>query len=125
MIVSDRLSSTLTVQVYSTFTIRWLLPRLAEFQKWHPELQVRLHTAQDDANFDQDDIDAAIMIGSPVSAAVDYTPLFTSELFPVCSPQYYQERQPSSLPPISMIIPSYRSTRLDLIGTFGLRRMHL
>jgi LysR family glycine cleavage system transcriptional activator len=112
MIVSDRLSSTLTVQVYSTFTIRWLLPRLAEFQKSHPELQVRLHTAQDDANFEQDDIDAAIMIGSALSPAVDYTPLFTSELFPVCSPQYFQQRQPLDSPsdlhdhPILQVYPS-------------------
>lgn len=90
LVVSDRLSTTLTVQVYSTFTIRWLLPRLAEFQRAHPNLQVRLHTSQDDVNFDQDDIDLAIMIGVASNSQLHYTHLFDSELFPVCSPQYLE-----------------------------------
>jgi len=112
MIISDQLSSTLTVQVYSTFTIRWLLPRLADFQRMHPELQVRLHTSQDDVDFQQDDIDLAIMIGRPANPNVHYTFLFQSELFPVCSPQYRETQGPISTPndltghPILQVYPS-------------------
>ncbi|MDG0978804.1 MAG: transcriptional regulator GcvA [Halieaceae bacterium] len=112
LVVSDRLSTTLTVQVYSTFTIRWLLPRLAEFQRTHPNLQVRLHTSQDDVNFDQDDIDLAIMIGLASNSQLHYTHLFDSELFPVCSALYLEQHGDINDPldladhPILQVYPS-------------------
>jgi len=38
----------LTLQVYSTFAIRWLIPRLPAFQRSHPDVNVRLHASQSD-----------------------------------------------------------------------------
>ena len=101
MILEEHSVSVLTLHVYSTFTIRWLLPRLARFQESRKEVQVRLHTAQSDVNFELDDVDAAIMIGQPGDKALQYDKLFSCELSPVCSPSYLEKhgalQQPADL----------------------------
>ena len=102
----------LTLQVYSTFTIRWLLPRLARFQENHTDIQIRLQTAQTDVNFAQDDVDAAIMIGQPTTATLHYDHLFDCQLYPVCSPEYLQKHGPIESPeqlaglPLLQVYPS-------------------
>jgi LysR family glycine cleavage system transcriptional activator len=102
----------LTLQVYSTFTIRWLLPRLARFQENHTDVQIRLQTAQSDVNFAQDDVDAAIMIGQPTTATLHYDHLFDCQLYPVCSPKYLQKHGPIESPeqlashPLIQVYPS-------------------
>jgi len=75
-----------TLQAYSTFTMRWLIPRLPGFQQSHPDVQLRLHTSQQDVDFDRSDVDACIMIGRPDHSELHYVHLFSCELFPVCSP---------------------------------------
>lgn len=94
LVLERSTDAVLTLRVYSTFTSRWLLPRLASFQRAHSEIQVRLTTAQADVNFDQDDADAAIMIGHPNKANLHYDYLFEGELFPVASPDFIQRHGP-------------------------------
>jgi LysR family glycine cleavage system transcriptional activator len=96
MILEEQSVSVLTLHVYSTFTIRWLLPRLASFQESQENVQVRLHTSQSDVNFEQNDVDAAIMIGQPRDKALHYDYLFSSELSPVCCPAYLEKHGPLS-----------------------------
>jgi len=88
LIEEDQSDAIVTLHVYSTFTIRWLLPRLNGFQELHPNIAIRLHTAQADVNFSQTDLDASIMIGQPNNEELHYEPLFGCELFPVCSPGF-------------------------------------
>jgi LysR family glycine cleavage system transcriptional activator len=96
-----RSDTVLTLQAYSTFTMRWLLPRLAGFQRDNPGFRVHLHTAQTDPQFLQSDIDAAIIVGQPSQAGVHYELMFGAELFPVCSPAYLalhpELREPADL----------------------------
>lgn len=91
----------LTLQAYSTFTMRWLLPRLSGFHRDNPGFRVHLHTAQADPQFLQSDIDAAIIVGQPSQAGVHYELMFDAELFPVCSPAYLalhpELREPADL----------------------------
>jgi LysR family glycine cleavage system transcriptional activator len=106
---------TLTLQVYSTFAIRWLIPRLPAFQRDHPDVNVRLHTSQSDVNFEYEDIDACVLIGHPMAAGLRYDYLFSSRVFPVCSPatlaQYRLRDDPARLreAPLLQVYPS----RLD------------
>ena len=86
LVTAPHSASILTVQMYSTFAIRWLIPRLPGFNKAHPEIQVRLNTSQADVDFQQDDVDLCVMIGEPSSAALHYDHLFDSLMFPVGSP---------------------------------------
>jgi LysR family glycine cleavage system transcriptional activator len=79
-------ASVLTIQLYSTFAIRWLIPRLPGFQSANPDIQIRLQTAQSDVDFEQQDVDMCVMIGNPSNDQLQYDYLFSTELFPVASP---------------------------------------
>jgi LysR family glycine cleavage system transcriptional activator len=83
----------LTIQLYSTFAIRWLIPKLPSFQKKHPNISVRLNTSQMDVDFKHSDVDACVMIGNPTQKSLHYTPLFPCEIFPVCSPSLLKNNQ--------------------------------
>ena len=91
MVVAPTGRSTITIQIYSTFAIRWLIPRMPQLQQQHPEIMVRLHTSQSDVDFDHDDVDMCVMIGAPNRADLQYDFLFTSRVFPVCNPAYVAE----------------------------------
>lgn len=86
MILAPHEPGILTVQVYSTFATRWLIPRLPQFQKHQPKVHIRLHTSQSDVNFEHEDVDLCVMIGQPAQSNVNYDYLFSSRIFPVCSP---------------------------------------
>ena len=122
MLVEDASVSVLNLHVYSTFTLRWLLPRLPRFQESHPNIQIRLNTSQSDVNFSQENIDAAIMVGQPVDSSLHYHFLFDCELFPVCSPNFLQKNGPLETPeqlasqPILQVYPSAGDWRVWLEG---------
>jgi LysR family glycine cleavage system transcriptional activator len=107
-ILSSSPVTVLTLQVYSTFTIRWLLPRLPSFQAEHEDMQVRLTTAQMDADFEHDDVDAAIMIGVADNPGLHYDHLFDVQMFPVCSTSYLKKNhdtlsKPQDIPPRDLL----------------------
>ena len=112
MMLNKTSNTVLTVQVYSTFTIRWLLPRLEKFKSEQPNIQVRLHTSQANTDFHHDAVDAAILIGRANDSRLHYDHLFDSEMFPVCSPEYLQKHGPISSPsdlkkhPLLQVFPS-------------------
>ncbi|MBT4518819.1 MAG: transcriptional regulator GcvA [Halieaceae bacterium] len=85
-ITAPHAADIITVQVYSTFAIRWLIPRLPNFQLQHPDIQLRLNTAQAEVDFSHSDVDACIKIGLPDEPGLSYRHLFSAEVYPVCSP---------------------------------------
>jgi LysR family glycine cleavage system transcriptional activator len=93
LVLAPRHEGPLTLQVYSTFAVRWLIPRLTAFNHAHPDVQVRLHTSQSDVNFEHEDVDLCVMVGVADAAGVHYDFLFNSELFPVCSPEFMRDRK--------------------------------
>ncbi|TNE61051.1 MAG: transcriptional regulator GcvA [Alphaproteobacteria bacterium] len=88
----------LTVQTYSSFAIRWLIQRLPLFSAEFPDYQVRLHTSQTDPDFDNHDVDLAIMIGHPENKDLFFEYLFSPEMFPVCSPSLVAGDKPLDKP---------------------------
>jgi LysR family glycine cleavage system transcriptional activator len=60
LVLNSKSHSTLTVQVYSTFAIRWLIPRMTSLSDKYPELKIRLHTSQSDVDFEHDDVDVCV-----------------------------------------------------------------
>lgn len=90
-IVESTSQDVLTIQVYSTFTVRWLIPRLPGFEASFPDVQLRLNTAQSDVDFRHSDVDACIYIGSADRKELYYEHLFSGELFPVCSPGFLEK----------------------------------
>jgi LysR family transcriptional regulator, glycine cleavage system transcriptional activator len=86
-----RSSSVLNVQVYVTFAVGWLIPRLIDFQKKHPEIQVHIDTSHIDADFQRSNADISVMMGYETQKDVHYEYLFTSDIYPVCSPELIKE----------------------------------
>ena len=97
-ITAPHAAGVVTIQVYSTFAIRWLIPRLPQFQARNPDIQVRLNTAQTDVDFAHDDVDACVRIGRPLEPDLHQRFLFASELFPVCSPSLLAGATPLAAP---------------------------
>jgi LysR family glycine cleavage system transcriptional activator len=86
---SNIATSELTIQAYTTFAISWLSSRLPEFQRQNPKLRVRLNMATWDAELHREIVDIAIGTitrNKITDPEIHYEKLFTSHLFPVCSP---------------------------------------
>jgi LysR family glycine cleavage system transcriptional activator len=75
----------LTVGVGPTFAIRWLIPRLAQFQKVAPEIEVRFATGGAAAPF-SDDWTCGITLGDGAWPGLVSERLFAADLTPVCAP---------------------------------------
>ena len=91
--ISSATKRSLTLQVYSTFAVRWLLPRVSEFESAHPEIALQIITSQQDADLSNGEVDACVLIGEPQKENTAYEYLFQSQVYPVCSPEYL-EREP-------------------------------
>jgi LysR family glycine cleavage system transcriptional activator len=75
----------LTVGVGPTFAIRWLIPRLADFQKRAPDIEVRFATGGEAAPFSED-WTCGIRLGDGNWPDLVAAPLFEADLTPVCAP---------------------------------------
>lgn len=113
-IIAPRRHDILTVRLYSTLAVRWLIPRLPKFQMLHPEIKFRLNSSQMDVDFDRDDVDACIMIGKATQEELSYTRLFSVNVYPVCSPSLKTGRHAIKTPvdlvrqTILQVLPSHR-----------------
>jgi len=77
----------LRVNAQATFALRWLVPRLSQFQAQHPDIEVRLTTSNDAIEKVRDDVDLFIR-GGPKQVPGYLSKPFLSEVRrPVCSPK--------------------------------------
>jgi LysR family glycine cleavage system transcriptional activator len=79
-------AGTLRVKVPPTFAIRWLMPRLARFHAFRPEIDVQITTSHQPVNFNREDVDACIHSDRQPLADARCFRLFGERLLPVCSP---------------------------------------
>ena len=78
-------SRVLTVGVGPTFATRWLIPRLADFQKHEPDVEVRFATGGATLPYN-DDWTCGIRLGDGDWPEFVAEQLFAADLTPVCSP---------------------------------------
>lgn len=86
----------LTVSATPAFVARLLVPRLAEFQAAHPELDLRLHASTQPVDFATQQIDAAIRYGQGPYRGLRHEPLLRTGFAPMCSPAL-KLRKPADL----------------------------
>jgi DNA-binding transcriptional LysR family regulator len=72
--------------VIPTFSSKWLIPQLADFQAMHPDITINLSERPLPFLFGDSHLDAAVHFEHPSWAGTVQTPLFDEELVPVCSP---------------------------------------
>jgi LysR family glycine cleavage system transcriptional activator len=88
----------LTIQVYVTVAIKWLIPRLHDFERRFPDMKVRLSTSYFDWDFDERNVDVGIVLARNKMPGHYYRPLFRSVLVPVCSPALLRGNKPLRQP---------------------------
>ncbi|HUO67125.1 MAG TPA: transcriptional regulator GcvA [Gammaproteobacteria bacterium] len=84
--------ASLVVSVTNAFATRWLVPRLGAFAARHPSVDVRLRAGGGATDFDLDEIDIAVRIGSGAFGGAVAVPLFDESVVPVASPALLRER---------------------------------
>lgn len=82
----------LELAVVPTFATQWLVPRLKEFQRLHPEVTVHLTNRTRPFLFADTGFDAAIYFGDGDWSGTEAHYLMPEEPLPVCSPELLSER---------------------------------
>ena len=76
----------LTIGVGPTFAMKWLIPRLADFRKEEPDIDVRITTGGAAAPFSED-WSCGVRLGDGEWPGRTAEPLFAADLLPVCAPR--------------------------------------
>ena len=90
-------SRTLSVNASATFTLRWLVPRLAKFRLAHGDVDVKVETSNESVESLKDIYDIIIRGGPDTFYGYTMRPFLSEERIPVCSPVLLQ-RLPLSMP---------------------------
>ena len=90
-------AGTLTVTCTITFASLWLVPRLSDFQRRHPDTVVRLAADNEMHDLRRERLDAAVRYCTRAMAGDGAVKLFGERVVPVCSPALLA-RQPLSTP---------------------------
>lgn len=84
----------LTLRVYPTFAVKWLIPRLPSFNRQYPGVEVRVKTGTASVDFAREDIDIAIQLIPDADAPPNSRRLLPDSFQPVCSASLFKERPP-------------------------------
>jgi DNA-binding transcriptional LysR family regulator len=80
-----RTAGMLTVTTTVSFAALWLVPRLNDFRRAHPGIDMRLAATNEIQDLDREGIDVAIRYCTPKAAGEGAVRLFGEMVFPVCS----------------------------------------
>ena len=75
----------LTVTTTASFAALWLVPRLNDFRRLHPGIDMRLDASNEIQDLEREGIDLAIRYCTPKMAGAGAARLFGELVFPVCS----------------------------------------
>jgi LysR family glycine cleavage system transcriptional activator len=84
-------SGRLTVSVAPSFAAKWLLPRLSDFERLHPEIDIHVDASMPLVQLNGGTVDLAIRYGAGQYPGLIVERLIGEELFPVCSPALLQD----------------------------------
>ncbi|MEO3435100.1 transcriptional regulator GcvA [Inquilinus sp. CAU 1745] len=77
----------LTLSATTAFTAKWLVPRVADFRRRHPTLDLRLHASDDVVDLRSGAADAAIRYGAGPFPDLAGEPMIRERFAPVCNPR--------------------------------------
>ena len=90
----ERRSGAVTVSMLSSFLQNWLLPRLPDFQRRHPNVDLRLHTSTELVDFLHSDVQAAIRFGGGSWPSLHAEKVLEEYLVPVAAPALVERHGP-------------------------------
>ncbi|MGB3291261.1 MAG: transcriptional regulator GcvA [Burkholderiaceae bacterium] len=88
----------LRIATAPAFATKWLIPRLAHFNKAYPGIVINLSTRDLPFDMERDEFDAAFHYGSNDWANVLSESLVGHDLVAVCSPAYLEQHPPINAP---------------------------
>jgi LysR family glycine cleavage system transcriptional activator len=91
---TDRSEGVLNVSMMATFLQKWLMPRLSEFYRLQPQIDLRINADNAPVNFEQSDFHAGIRFGAGKWPGVKGIKMLDDWILPVCSPRLIREIGP-------------------------------
>lgn len=98
--LTKSLRSQLTISVEPAFAIYWLLPKLDQFKKQYPKIELRISASYEKVDLLKSDFDIGIRWGKGQYPGLHSVLLFRNELYPVCNPALLKKipvRRPNDL----------------------------
>lgn len=89
---TNEIQGALTISVAPMFSVKWLFPRLQNFETQHPDLDLRISSSLSVIDFRRDAFDAAIRLGRGDYPGLETIKLFDEEVTPMCSPRLLEGR---------------------------------
>lgn len=83
-----------TIMVSTSLASYWLMPRVADFKKQHPDIDLRCITQDTDRDIGGGDFDLCIPLGRGRWPGFQTWKFAEEELFAVCSPAYLEKNGP-------------------------------
>ncbi|MBJ6371712.1 LysR family transcriptional regulator [Sedimentitalea arenosa] len=80
------LGGTLNLAILPTFGMRWLVPRLPDFARRHPDITINMATRLQAFDFATEGFDAALHFGDGAWPGTDSLLLRHEQVIPVCAP---------------------------------------
>jgi LysR family glycine cleavage system transcriptional activator len=84
----------LRIQIFPSFAIRWLVPRLGSFHAAFPDIDVQITTSMQPTDLAYEDVDLTIERTRGRQVGSRYDLLFEIELLPVCNPKFLSGPDP-------------------------------
>ncbi len=91
-------SAALKVKLAPSFAAKWLSPRLDDFRRKHPQIELSLTHSNEAADFRRQPVDIAITYGKGDWRGVVSDRILSIDFFPVCSPKFMQGEYPLTTP---------------------------
>lgn len=85
-ITGHRHIETLKIGVVTTFAVGWLMPRLPEFRRTHPAIDLRISTNNNRVEILREGLDMAIRYGTGSWTGLEADLLLDAPLAPLCAP---------------------------------------
>lgn len=79
---------TVEIAISTSMATSWLLPRLSDFRRDHPEIEIRFYAVEKDVHPGKESVDLTIRHGHGDWPGLDTWEFLNEEIFPVCSPSY-------------------------------------
>jgi LysR family glycine cleavage system transcriptional activator len=103
----SNVSEMVTIGATIAFSSFWLLPRLPDFRRTHPGIQIRVISQDSNFSLNSGEVDIALRFGSPPFSDGTVIASRRDIMFPVCAPEYANSHNLDSFP----------DGRFDLIET--------
>lgn len=76
-----------SISATNAFTVKWLVPRMADFRQRHPDIDLQLQASDDLVDLRSSAVDIAIRYGRGPYPGLVTKPLFTDRFAPVANPR--------------------------------------